>query len=760
MRLGGFFISYRFSVIVPAYNVEKHLVTTLDSLLNQTFQDFEVIVINDGSTDSTKDIIDSYCDKHSNFVAIHQENQGVAVARNNALKIAKGDYIGFLDGDGDYYLGDALENFNNTLNDHKSHDKSDFIDLVIGRQTMIDPWSETSYLNAKELSNLDDIKPCDPRILWTMSLFNKVFSRKKIEEIGLTMPLMNQASDAGFTLPFVYKCDKIVGCPHEIVVYKKRLFFDQYSLSQELNTGTLGDYYKSYEIIKEKFEEFFTEYKNSYENSLNNYNNSLKNENNKDGKLKELKKIYLEYIDTLIYREVSVLFIDQIYRFFWRSDRKILEKNKEILDSYKEELFPTSWNKLLKANQDIDLNNLISDPAILAENPIITIVLNDFEINSKEDALNRIANNIYKSQFPAFELIVSQESYDLLNEDIKNKNNIQKIQIAKSDSSNPKSQIKSQIKSHEFKNIAIDRAKGDYILFIDDDILLAPKVLLYMFRNIVDSEYDFVVRNMESLVEDDISKEDYSINKFSKRDLIYSNKKYDQIISNKLIKTDFLKENSFKFTEKIAHDIQKLYEIGSYEEFNWFYILSTNKYLKDPFISVFIDNIDITKKDLNLLLESIYLQSFNCFDIFINSKLKDKIADEFLKNTNINFIRDSNFKEIAISESNSKYGIFIDLPVIFTKSTFENLFFKMEEENIKNNVNNYYDFISLPIYQYNCVKDNDKIKKETEKEIKEETEKETEKLDFPCNLNQRKEIRFFSSQELIYSHKNIVVPSN
>lgn len=98
----------KFSVIIPVYNVEKYLKDCLDSIVNQTFTDFEVICINDESTDGSLEILNQYADKDERFVVITQKNQGQGVARNDAIKIAKGDYIVFLDPD-DWFELNALQ---------------------------------------------------------------------------------------------------------------------------------------------------------------------------------------------------------------------------------------------------------------------------------------------------------------------------------------------------------------------------------------------------------------------------------------------------------------------------------------------------------------------------------------------------------------------------------------------------------------------------------------------------------------------------
>ena len=94
------------SVILAAYNEEKYIKKAIESVLNQTLDDFELIIVDDGSTDATSKIINSFDDLR--IKTIFQTNLGPGASRNNALDIASGDYVTFLDGD-DWYGDDLLE---------------------------------------------------------------------------------------------------------------------------------------------------------------------------------------------------------------------------------------------------------------------------------------------------------------------------------------------------------------------------------------------------------------------------------------------------------------------------------------------------------------------------------------------------------------------------------------------------------------------------------------------------------------------------
>lgn len=98
------------SIIVPVYNVGKFLAKCLESLVGQTFKNIEIICINDGSTDNSLEILNSFAGKDERIILVNQPNQGVSKVRNCGLEMAKGKFLLFIDGD-DYIASDFVENF-------------------------------------------------------------------------------------------------------------------------------------------------------------------------------------------------------------------------------------------------------------------------------------------------------------------------------------------------------------------------------------------------------------------------------------------------------------------------------------------------------------------------------------------------------------------------------------------------------------------------------------------------------------------------
>ena len=100
--------STKISIIVPIYNVEQYLQKTIESCINQTLKELEVILVDDGSKDASGKVVDDFAKKDNRIKVIHKQNEGVTIARNTGLAVATGKYIFFLDGD-DYLPLNAMD---------------------------------------------------------------------------------------------------------------------------------------------------------------------------------------------------------------------------------------------------------------------------------------------------------------------------------------------------------------------------------------------------------------------------------------------------------------------------------------------------------------------------------------------------------------------------------------------------------------------------------------------------------------------------
>jgi len=132
------------TVIVPVYNVEKYLRRCIESILHQTYNDIEIIMVNDGSTDKSGDICDQYQTKYKNITVFHKENGGLSSARNFGLERANSPYISFIDSD-DWISKDMYEHMIKLMEKNNS-------DIVSIKYAMVG--EENTNINLKEKNNL------------------------------------------------------------------------------------------------------------------------------------------------------------------------------------------------------------------------------------------------------------------------------------------------------------------------------------------------------------------------------------------------------------------------------------------------------------------------------------------------------------------------------------------------------------------------------------------------------------------------------
>ena len=177
-------MNIKVSVIVPIYNVEKYLKRAVDSLVNQTLKDIEIILVDDGSPDGCPAIIDKYEKDYPNIIAVHKENGGLSDARNAGMAAATGEYIGFIDPD-DYAEPDMFEK----LYDSAKPDERDF--AFCGYREVFSPTYIDNYTYEKlETSTaFDDILYEYAFGSFATFACNKIFKASIIEKNKLLFPV-------------------------------------------------------------------------------------------------------------------------------------------------------------------------------------------------------------------------------------------------------------------------------------------------------------------------------------------------------------------------------------------------------------------------------------------------------------------------------------------------------------------------------------------------------------------------------------------
>jgi len=192
------------SLIIPVYNVEKYLEKCLDSAVNQTLKKIEIIIVNDGSTDGSLTIIESYAKNDPRIQVITQKNGGLSAARNTGIKAASGEYIAFLDSD-DYVKKELIEETYNKATKEK-------VDIVVYGYDKI---KEDGTLVSKPDfgNNIFEHNEALNEIL-SLSISpmacNKMYRRKLFIEHNIYYPLQKLHEDVGTTYKLFWKAKKIV----------------------------------------------------------------------------------------------------------------------------------------------------------------------------------------------------------------------------------------------------------------------------------------------------------------------------------------------------------------------------------------------------------------------------------------------------------------------------------------------------------------------------------------------------------------------
>lgn len=170
------------SLIVAVYNGEKYIASCIDSIMNQTYQNYEVILVDDGSKDSSGTICDCYAEKDSRIKVIHQVNRGCSAARNEGLSHAKGEYIGIIDQD-DYLHEKYIEYFMKLMLDHNAEiATTDTIFSFIGSA----PASADLDFNKYNIISGEDA--AKEMLMYTLQIgpWNKLIKKSLIERTGIS----------------------------------------------------------------------------------------------------------------------------------------------------------------------------------------------------------------------------------------------------------------------------------------------------------------------------------------------------------------------------------------------------------------------------------------------------------------------------------------------------------------------------------------------------------------------------------------------
>lgn len=361
-------INMKISVIIPAYNSEMFLAETLDCLENQTLKDIQIIIVNDGSTDKTAEIIEEYAKKNSNILSLYQENSGVSAARNNGINHAGGKYTLFLDSD-DVFTPDSLENIYNAL------EKSG-ADMAVCRITSFGYGGAQINPVAESLSKDSDIDYSDKRLLWNFLISNKCYKTEMLKSSEIRFPPLRYSEDGAFTMPLIYdKKPKIIGVDGALFKYRRHTPKEGFSVSQSISSELVNHFLGSMSIVYDAAE--------------------------KAGMSED-------YLQEILYKTYSAL-INEFYRILWRADSETVELIVRKCAEIKNRMTSETAKKCETVQKDIGKD--IYTKSEIAEKPFISVVA--------KNCSSEFIESVYAQSMPVFELITTENENLPENENIK-----------------------------------------------------------------------------------------------------------------------------------------------------------------------------------------------------------------------------------------------------------------------------------------------------------------------------------------------------
>ena len=324
------------SIIVPIYNVEKYLNKCVESILKQTYDNLEIILVDDGSLDNCGNICDEYAKKDSRIIVLHKTNGGLSDARNKGINIAKGKYIGFVDSD-DYIDNDMFEILYNLCKNNNA-DISMISYKEIENEIIIN--ENSNYTNKVfKYNNIEAIKELlkDEKI--KNYAWNKLYKKELFD--GIEYPIKMAYEDVGTTYKLFEKAKKIIW--YDIPKYNY------------IRRGTSIVSKNTYKNLKDFIDLSYQRY-NYFENSI--YSNKIKIENSYSF-IRNMIMFYLNYqID-------NIQELDAIFEYYYPLFNKIIEQNYNeiILEMSKQNLIATiyyliKWNR--KKTRNI-LNTILEE---------------------------------------------------------------------------------------------------------------------------------------------------------------------------------------------------------------------------------------------------------------------------------------------------------------------------------------------------------------------------------------------------------------
>ena len=310
----------KISIVVAVYNAEKHLKKCIDSLLNQTYNNFEIILVDDCSSDNSFMLCETYLLNDNIIVKRNSLNQGVSATRNRGIELATGKYICFVDSD-DYVEPKYLEELYNSLNKYNSKlsicgcEYHNYVD----KSSNYFLWSKESLVEIVSLSKGFELSSA----LYLNALWNKLFSTKLIKDNNIKFDVnLSMGEDAKFTLEYI----KINDIKDVVVISKPLYHYNRWnndSLMSKYYQQANGDYSENLRLLYDVVKPLNNKADEIYNNSLINLKNNLKYSVIRSGiskskKISAIRNLYPNYSELTYFIDNLSLLKEKIHKIFKR----------------------------------------------------------------------------------------------------------------------------------------------------------------------------------------------------------------------------------------------------------------------------------------------------------------------------------------------------------------------------------------------------------------------------------------------------------
>ncbi len=494
----------KISIIMPVYNDEDRLDKSINSFLNQSLKDIELICVNDGSTDNSLSILENFAKKYSNIKVFTQENQGSGKARNYGLNQANGNYIGFLDADDVFMDEKALE----TLFDFALKNNAN---MVSGNIKLVDEEGNFSpFLPLEYYDKYSTILPEEYGIPW--SFYKNIFKKDFLIENNIIFPDLLRGQDPVFLAEILAKMDYIYTVPVDYYAY-----FYVNGANQCNTRKKRFDHMMHYRMVFEYLSD----------SKFDNINHLFRYE-------------MLDFID-LMGVEGGKDILD--------ATREIFKDKPEILNNFEENFyFKHEKNKDMQKLVDFEMN---------PDEPRISVLI---PIYNASDFLEKSIGSLLNQTFKDFELVcVNDGSKD---------NSLEILEKFAQKDSRVKVISKENGGCGSARNRALDEANGKYVYFFDPDDEISENTFELTYKSAIYNDSDMVIFKADIIDNDKISKErtffdlQYPLrgNNLNRFTFDYHNVKHNVLFGgfapwSKLYKKEFLDDyDDFKFNIGLAFD--------------------------------------------------------------------------------------------------------------------------------------------------------------------------------------------------------------